>query len=67
MSDNLIQFPRPPIPEDKAPWNLTDQRFMVKCEGIIHVYAETPGRCQCGEQWWDGSTEQPSAGGESHG
>lgn len=27
-----------------------------RCEGYVHVYGELPGRCQCGENFWDGTT-----------
>jgi len=26
---------------------------MDECEGIIHVFAEVPGRCQCGSEVWN--------------
>ncbi len=29
----------------------------LRCGGIVHVFAQLPGRCQCGEHWWhDGAT-----------
>lgn len=27
-------------------------RLMDKCEGLIHVFSEVPGRCQCGSEVW---------------
>ena len=54
---NIIPFPRPELPPDKGVVRVTasGEGIIVKCEGIIHVFGEVPGRCQCGFEWWDGS------------
>lgn len=28
------------------------QRLMRVCADPVHVFAEIPGRCQCGEEYW---------------
>lgn len=71
MSDeNVVPFPRPPLPAEKGVLRFgegkpRDGELMTRCEGNIHIYAATPGRCQCGENFWDGSTDTPAAGGSS--
>lgn len=35
--------------------NIIPSRYIRACEGSIHVYASVPGRCQCGENFWDGN------------
>lgn len=66
---NVVPFPRPPLPADNAPRRATadgaefvdgaGRSFapMTTCEGVVHVFAETPGRCQCGSDWWDGEVQ----------
>lgn len=52
MSAKIIQFPRKPLPPENSPrWS--DGTTQDRCEGLIHVFAEVPGRCQCGEEYWD--------------
>jgi hypothetical protein len=54
----------PPLPIGKSPivlpggvMAIDEQgrivgRAMRQCADPIHVFAEIPGRCQCGDQWW---------------
>lgn len=55
----LIPFPRKPLPPESAPYDVTNDRPMTRCEDLIHVYASLPGRCQCGENFWDGTHNVP--------
>lgn len=44
MSDHV----RPPIPLSSSPLNLQDGTAVRHCKGLVHVFAEIPGSCQCG-------------------
>lgn len=52
----LIPFPQRPR---EATENIQVQftttaytRIFVQCQGFIHVFAEVPGQCECGENYW---------------
>lgn len=58
---------RPPLPLHKSPLILrdgvveTNERGEIlgeairQCKDNIHVFAERPGACQCGKEYWDWS------------
>ena len=54
---NVIPFSRPELPPHIRFIHITTsgEGIIVKCQWIIHVFGEVPGRCQCGSEWWDGS------------
>ena len=55
---------RPPLPLSKSPIRLPDGVIEVdergnvigtavrQCYGTVHVFAERPGACQCGTEFW---------------
>lgn len=55
---------RPPLPIGKSPIRLLGGRMeideqgrvvgtaMRQCKDPVHVFAEIPGRCQCGMEYW---------------
>ena len=63
--------PRPPLPLGKSPIvmgevtvdedgdvTFTEQGHALRqCKGDVHVFAERPGACQCGTEYWDWSPE----------
>lgn len=45
--------PNPPLPLSQACINGIDGTAIRACKGIMHIYAERPGWCQCGQEFWD--------------
>lgn len=55
MNAKILQFPRPPLPLKDAPTVVSPDRVaapMTRCDGLVHVFPPTLGRCQCGEELW---------------
>lgn len=62
MSDRV---PNPPLPLAKACWDIRGgfeiredgtiggARAIRACDGITHIFAERPGWCQCGQNYWN--------------
>lgn len=55
MSGEIIPFPRRPL-NDPPVWS--DGKIQDRCDDLVHVWEEVPGRCQCGERLWT-ATETP--------
>ena len=47
----IIAFPGQPINPKDAP-KRDDGSPVTRCEGLMHVFAMVPGRCQCGARLW---------------
>jgi hypothetical protein len=60
---------RPPLPLGKSPVRLDDGVIEVnehgqivgmavrQCHDNVHVFAERPGSCQCGREYWEWTPE----------
>ena len=50
VNENVVPFPRLPLPPDKGAVRITTSgaEILTECQGIVHVFGEVPGRCQCG-------------------
>jgi hypothetical protein len=51
---NVIPFPTGQAEVVAAPGGVQWSIVAGLCSGLVHVYPEVPGRCQCGDCWWDG-------------
>jgi hypothetical protein len=56
--DNIVPFPRRELDPVVEIFEISDEhptghmRRFDRCEDHIHVFADVPGRCQCGSEIW---------------
>lgn len=63
MDDNVIRFPierrrvSPPSAEVVGTWagniTMSGAEIPYECTEVIHNFDSVPGRCRCGERYWD--------------
>jgi hypothetical protein len=53
--NNVVPFRRKSFDSEHA-LRWSDGRLQTECSEHVHIFAMVPGRCRCGERWWNPET-----------